>query len=286
MSPLRRWVTTIAVGILAAALCVTAGVWQWQRHVARSERADVVAAHQAARPGEPPAAGEVVGPDRLWEPVALTGRYLGDPVLLRNRPVDGRQAFHVLGAVEVTKGPTAGSVLVVARGWLPAGDDAAAPDHVPPPPAGEVDLVVNLLPEETAATRAAPAGQVHTVAVDQVRAAAIAAGLAEGAWPASATVTGYGVLASEDGAAPAGLGRLPAPDTGLGSHLSYAFQWWVFAAGALVGSVLLVVRERRDLAAAAPGPDGAPPAAQQRPTRSRRPTAEEQEDAILDAQGL
>lgn len=286
MSDLRRWATTIAVGVLAAALCATAGVWQWNRHVARAERAEIVTANLTAEPGDPPAAGEVVDRGRLWEPVTVHGRYLGDPVLLRNRPVGGQQAFHVLGAVEVTQGPAAGTVLLVARGWLPAGADAAAPDHVPTPPEGEVDLVVHLLPEETAATRAAPPGQVHTIHVQQVRAAAIAAGLAESDWPARAGVVGYGVVGTEDGAAPPGLGRLPAPDTDLGSHLSYAFQWWVFAAGALIGSVVLVARERRELAASAPGPDGAPGPTPLRPTRSRRPTAEEQEDAILDAQGL
>ncbi len=286
MRDLRRWATTIAVGILAAALCATAGVWQWNRHVARAERAEIVTANLTAEPGDPPVAGEVVGLDRLWEPVAVHGRYLGDPVLLRNRPVGGQQAFHVLGAVEITRGPAAGTVLLVARGWLPAGADAAAPDHVPAPPAGEVDLVVHLLPEETAATRAAPPGQVQTIHVEQVRAAAIAAGLTDSDWPARAGVVGYGVVQAEDGAAPPGLGRLPAPDTDLGSHLSYAFQWWVFAAGALIGSVVLVVRERRELAAPAPGPDGAPRPTPLRPTRSRRPTAEEQEDAILDAQGL
>lgn len=294
MRDLRRWVTTIAVGILAAALCATAGVWQWNRHLARSERAEIVTAHLTAEPGEPPVAGEVIGPERLWEPVAVRGRYLGDPVLLRNRPVGGQQAFHVLGAVEVTQGPAAGTVLVVARGWLPAGSDAAAPDHVPAAPAGEVDLIVHLLPEETGTTRVAPPGQVQTVHVDQVRAAAIADGLAETDWPASASVVGYGVVTSEDGGSPPGLGRLPAPDTDLGSHLSYAFQWWVFATGALVGSVVLVVRERRELAAAASGPGDVGPGNRgpgfagqpTTPRRARRRTAEEEEDAILDARGL
>ena len=281
MSDLRRWLATIAVGILAAALCVTAGVWQWNRHLARSEQAAIVTAHLAAEPSTAvPGPGTVIGREHLWEPVALRGRYLGQTVLLRNRPVAGQPAFHVLDAVEVTEGPGTGTILVVARGWLPAGTDAAAPDAVPAAPTGEVDLVVRLRPEETVSNRAAPPGQVQTVHVAQVRAAALAAGgVAEADWPDSATVTGYGVVASEDGAAPSGLGRLPAPDTDLGPHLSYAFQWWVFAVGALVGSVVLVVRERREQTA--PLPTDATVRARRAP---RRPTAEQEEDAILDAQ--
>ncbi|MBC7290041.1 MAG: hypothetical protein H5T83_01730, partial [Actinotalea sp.] len=107
----------------------------------------------------------------------------------------------------------------------------------------------------------------------------------------------YGGLVSEDGAAAAGLGRLPAPQTSLGTNLSYAFQWWVFAVGALVAPLVLLRKERRDAAEAAEADDagdaldGTPagpavPARSARPAprRRRRPTAEEEEDALLDAQ--
>lgn len=291
----RRALVTILVGALAATGCATAGMWQWSRHQERSAQVAVVTAHQQADPAPfDLAPGAVVGPDRLWEPVSLTARYLGDPVLLRNRPVDGTPAYHVLGAVEVTAGPHAGTVLVVARGWLPAGDDAAGPAIVPVAPADEVELVVRLRPQERAATRAAPPGQVQTIHVPQVRDAALAQGLPATDWPDDAAVAGYAVVVTEDGVAPAGLGRLPAPSTELGPHLSYAFQWWVFALGAFGGAILLVVRERRENAVDATGdaPTSAPAdaAAPARATRGRtrparrRPTAEEEEDAILDAQ--
>jgi cytochrome oxidase assembly protein ShyY1 len=44
---------------------------------------------------------------------------------------------------------------------------------------------------------------------------------------------------------------VPPPDLSEGPHLSYAIQWFTFAAVALVGTALLVRREVRDRAQAA-----------------------------------
>ncbi len=76
---------------------------------------------------------------------------------------------------------------------------------------------------------------------------------------------------------PEGLGPLELPSTDLGPHLSYAFQWWVFAAGALVGAVILLRRDE-------PAPDCGRRPPPPRPAPRRRGRAEEEEDALLDAQ--
>ncbi|HMO11140.1 MAG TPA: SURF1 family cytochrome oxidase biogenesis protein, partial [Actinotalea sp.] len=82
-------------------------------------------------------------------------RYLpGSTVLLRNRPVDGRRGFHVLEAFEVGTGPLAGRVVVVDRGWLDGGADAATVPAVPRAPAGEVELTGRLRAAERPATGA------------------------------------------------------------------------------------------------------------------------------------
>jgi cytochrome oxidase assembly protein ShyY1 len=47
----------------------------------------------------------------------------------------------------------------------------------------------------------------------------------------------------------------PLPDTSEGPHLSYAIQWFTFAAIALVGYGLLVRRARRGTAASQPTSD-------------------------------
>lgn len=301
----RRWRIGL-VAVLVAAVCVAAGVWQWSRHVQRSAAVDLVRANYSA--AAVPAEQLITGPgapvadEDVWRPVRLEGRYLDGPVLLRNRPVGGTPGFHVLEPLRVESGPLAGAVLVVDRGWVPT-QDGAGPASVPGTPEGTTQVVVRLRADEPASRRDAPEGQVQAISVAQVREASAAS------WDAADTIGGYGALVTEDGSRPDGLGPLAAPSTSLGSNLSYAFQWWVFALGALVGAVVLARREERGedegtatgeatpIGGTVTGSSGtASPPAHGRPTarpasgrairstRRRRPTAEEEEDAILDAQ--
>lgn len=293
----RHAVRVLLVALLVSVGCVGAGLWQWSRHEVRGAAIALVERNHGAEPvdvGELLAPGRPLAADDVWRPVTVRGTYLPSAVLLRNRPVEGRPGFHVLAPLLVTEGPLRGGVLVVDRGWVPLGEDGGTVD-APSLPAGEVDVVVHLRSAEAPSPRDAPAGQVQAIAPDQVRAAATAAGDVGEGWPADATLAAYGALVSEDGARPAGLGALPEPSRDPGSHLSYAFQWWVFALGALGTGVVLVVRGVRERAAEAaddgtaasaagtgpaPGGGDAP-----RPGRARRrPTAEEEEDALLDAQ--
>lgn len=305
----------MSVAGLVAAGCVAAGIWQWHRHEQRSIVVDRVLVNYDAAPvalaellTEPtetagPSGLPVLPPEAEWHPATVRGHYLtdvsgaGQAALLRNRPVGGVPGFHLLQPFRITEGELAGTVLVVDRGWVHTGSDSSAPASVPPTPDGSLDLVVRPRAGEPSSRRTAPGGQVHSIAVDQVRAA-----VGDG-WPAEATLPFYGQAVTEDGAAPVGLGALARPSTDLGSHLSYTFQWWVFALGALGGGVLLAVREGRadadgryrggpEAEAATSGAEQAddrsrpdrPAPARHRPTRRRRPTAEEEEDALIDAQ--
>jgi len=281
----RRTAAVLAVALVVAAGCALAGVWQWTRHQDRSAAVALVEANYDAAPVRLPDVVENgLQPAEVWRPVLVRGTYVGRAVL-RNRPVSGTPAAHSLGVLEVADGPLAGWLLVVDRGWFPAGEAGAGR----PLPAGELDVVARLRATEPPAERDAPAGQVQAIAVDQVLRAA---GLGDG----GTTVQAYGVVATEDGAPPGDVTPLPRPDADLGPHLSYAFQWWVFATGALVGAVVLLRREAQEEAsgqattvgpgsAATPsGPTAtASSTASGARTRRRRPTAEEEEDAILDA---
>lgn len=163
---------------------------------------------------------------------------------------------------------------------------------------------VRLRPAEPVLDREPPPGQTHSVNPPQ---SAGLMGLDE-----PDLVTGaYGELAAEEPSAqrPAAL---PYPDTSLGPHLSYAFQWWIFA---LFFPAALIYRTRRqfqDLAAdeqqltaadtspgdasdTDPDEDGSAPApepdcrtADHRPRRAvharRRGQDEEEEDALIDQQ--
>ena len=306
----RRLASVALIGLLVAAGCVLAGRWQWGRYLTRSEAARVVEANYDAT-AVPladllPGAGSTVTDEVLWRPAIVTGHY--EPArtaLLRNRPVLGQAGFQVLvpfvldaGAIDAGSGsPT---VLIVDRGWVATNDAGGSPSSVPTPPAGTVRLVVRLRAEEPSVVGAAPSGQTYRISRADVRSAWGSARPTTGAvWSSDELYPAYGILASEDPAPSTPLGAIPAPDTSTGPHLSYAFQWWVFAIGALIGTGVLVHRDILDtrpgpLAAAgevdgASGPpaprDGArrTPAARTR-RRPRRPSAEDEEDALVEAQ--
>lgn len=279
----RRAATTVLVAVVVAAGCVAAGVWQWNRHVDRGAAITLVEANYEAPvvPIDQLAGTGALSPRDVWRPVTVEGRYLADPVLLRNRPVGGVPGFHVLTPLVVGSGPLTGAVLVVDRGWVPTGEDGSDAGDVPAAPAGTVSVVVRLRADEPASRRDAPPGQVQAIAVDQVRDAWLADAGQPELWTGD-TLGAYGALESEDGAAAAGLGRLPKPSTDPGPHLSYAFQWWVFALGALVGAGVLLTRDAREQRT--PQDDGSDAPQGTRARRRRRPTAEEEEDALLDAQ--
>ena len=283
----RQWATLGLAAVLLAGLCVLAAFWQWHRYTDRQEQIDLVQVNYAAAPvpleelvATP---GATLTADDVWRPAVVVGEY--DPsgtVLLRNRPVNGTPGFHLLVPLrtELAGEPV---VIVVDRGFVPLGADATEPASVPAPPDGEVAVTVTLRADEPAADRGAEAGTVSRVNTAQV----LAAGPADGPASADRTVGAYGQMRSEAPAADEALVPAPRPDTDPGSHLSYTFQWAIFALGAVGGFVLLWRRETRaatvtagELIAAA-DPEGS-----SRPRRERRPRRrvdEDHEDALVDA---
>ena len=128
----RRAAVLVLVALAVAMTCTLLGRWQWNKHVTRDALIATVDANWAAPPvpltslvgapgDEPTASGE-------WRSVSLTGHYLsGSAVLLRNRPVNGQPAYHVLVPFQAD----GGGVLVVDRGWVPVGNDAQRGTDVP-----------------------------------------------------------------------------------------------------------------------------------------------------------
>ncbi len=279
----RRAAALVAVGLAVAVACTFLGRWQWNRHVARDARIAVVQANWAApavplaslvaAPSDEPAAASE------WRSVAVTGHYLaGSAVLLRNRPVDGRPVYHVLVPFAVD----GGAVLVVDRGWVALGEDGSTAADVPVPPTGTVDIVGRLRVPEAPSDRAAPPGQVQSIDVSQ----ALAAGGLRAGTPA---YRWYAGLSSESPAPATPLGALALPSTDPGPHLSYAFQWWVFALGGLLAFSWMARRELLDDARARTRTPGATElsraAAADGPTPARRRSRDElAEDAQIDAQ--
>ena len=243
----RRAAVLVLVALAVATTCTLLGRWQWNKHVTRDALIATVEANWAAPPvplaslvgapgDEPTASGE-------WRSVSLTGHYLsGSAVLLRNRPVNGQPAYHVLVPFQAD----GGGVLVVDRGWVPVGNDAQRGTDVPTPPAGTVDLVARLRLPEPPSSRSAPPGQVQNFSPTQV----LAAGSVP---PGTPAYRWYAGLVSEPPAPATPLQTLATPSTDPGPYLSYAVQWWVFALGALAAFGWMARREIvDDLAAGAP----------------------------------
>ncbi len=213
-----------------------------------------------------------------WQPVKLTGTYdVGNQLIVRNRPFNGQPGYEVLTPLRLEDG----TAVVIDRGWLPIGDKVGGrPDTVPAPPEGTVTVIARLRPAEPDVSRGAPTGQIASINLAGY-AGRVDYPLRQGA---------YALLVSETPrpAAPAPL-AFPKPSLDEGPHLSYGMQWFAFGALLFVGFGYAARQERRvrDLELAddngsagirqAPGPLRG---------KSGRRTAEEEEDAILDAQGI
>ncbi|WP_240645742.1 SURF1 family protein [Georgenia sp. SYP-B2076] len=268
-----RWLRLIGAMVVVSVACVFLGMWQWGRYETRSAQAAQVAAAYDAEPVAltdllPAPAGPVRAAEE-WRPVQLTGHYApGGTVLLRNRPVDGTPAVHVI-APFVARAGGEDVLVVVDRGWAAAEDGEAARADLPQPPPGDVTVTGRLRVAEQPFDRAAPTGQIYTLAPTQVLAGvATVTDLAEVA--ALPVLDGYVQAVSEDPAPQVALGGYTRPESSYGTNLSYAFQWWFFAAGALAAIVILARREAAENAGHAP-------------VRRAR-SAEVEEDALVDAQ--
>lgn len=239
-----QWLA-IALGVaIAVMLCITAGRWQFGRYEVRDAAIHTIKANYQSQPRAladlVPSTDAAVTDDVVWKRAQVTGHYAPTyTALLRNRPINSTPSVHVLVPFVTQEGTT----LLINRGWVPFDTDVNRPSTLPNPPAGTVDVVVHLRKTEPQTDRQAPVGQVQAINVD----AAIKTGLAYGEGDATdlpnVYTQVYGSLDTESVASADAIQPLPRPSTDPKNHLSYAFQWWVFAIGAAAGFVVLIIKE-------------------------------------------
>ncbi len=275
----RRWLSLLALVLALAVACVMLGSWQWHRREERLARNALVVENydSPAVPLDSVLDDGTLRPESTWTPVTLSGEYVeAATVLVRNRPLEGQPGYEVLVPLVTDAGPT----VLVDRGWVPTGRTGQDPDVVPAPPAGHVEAVVRVRPAEPMSDRDAPQGQTLSISPRALAPTVDAA--SAGAVDAATVVPGaYGVVASESPEPAQSLTRAPRPSLDEGPHLSYAMQWVAFALMGLVGFVVLARRaaewDAQEAGHAAPAPA-------RKPSRAgRRPSAEEEEDALVDA---
>lgn len=226
----RRWLGALAAAAVFATAAFFLGRWQWHRYEAKAANAHRVHAHYGAAPAP---LTDVLGssPAPLaeeWTRVSAHGTYAADETLLvRNRPLDGTYGYEVL--VPLVLGD--GSAVLVDRGWVPNARNAETAPQVPPAPSGEVSLTGWVRPSEPSLDRHLPAGQVASISVADA-----------GRQVDQPLRGGYVVLQAEQGDPPRPA-PLEKPDTDLGPHQAYAFQWW---AGMVAAFGLVFLGARRE----------------------------------------
>lgn len=281
-----KWLGYLLLAAIFAAGCLLLGRWQMDRRAETLAEINRVTSNYSAAPlafAEAADQFSALDADKEWTQVELKGRYdVAGERVVRNRPLNGQPGYEVVVPFKLDTGQT----VVVDRGWLPIGNNTPGrPDSVPAPPSGDVTVIVRLKPGEPALQRGAPEGQLASIDLP-----AYAAQLG---YP---VLTGaYGQLASETPAAAAMPYPFPKPSVDEGTHLSYSLQWFAFGVLMFVGFGYAARQQARNAAidaedAAADGesaPEYAMAAARRRPAPRKRKnaTAEEEEDAILDAQG-
>lgn len=269
----QRWFGYLALVIAFAIGCVFLSHWQFDR---REEAAAEVARVSDNWEAEPQQLDSVMPTltefdvDNKWLPVAVSGQYLpADQLLVRGRPHSGQSGFEVLVPFELDNG----RVIIIDRGWVPAGNSQDSPDSVPAPPVGYVDLVIRLKPgEPTVQGRSAPDGQVATIHLPTV----------QDTLDRPIYTGGYGLLASESPSVADMPSAYPKPLLDEGAHLSYAFQWVAFGVLAFIGLGWAIRQEYRLI-------NEDDPLERERAEKRKKkaedkgPTDAEIEDAILDA---
>ncbi|MER7795444.1 SURF1 family protein [Streptomyces sp. NPDC097640] len=244
----RQWVILTLVGLVLIPVMIRLGFWQLHRHEHRVAQNQLIADNLDARAvpvDRLTGPGHTVAYDDMWRTVTAKGRYDSrHEVVVRQRTASDEQSigYYVLTPLVMDDG----RAVVVNRGWIAAGNDLTRFPKVPAAPSGEVTVTGRLKRDETTGNsgikdkQGLPDRQVMLINSGQ---------LAESL--SQPVLGGYVELTKSS---PKGSGQpesVPEPDhSGIGPHMAYAIQWWLFSAGVPIGWVILVRRELRDRAAA------------------------------------
>lgn len=287
-----RWLGYFVAALIFAIACVALGNWQMNRRNAVVENITKIQQNYAGAIVDYDSVADnfaALDPSKEWTQVRMTGTYqTADERVVRNRPLNGAAGYEVLVPLTLTNGDT----VIIDRGWLPIGNKTPGhPDSIPQPESGEVTVVARLKPAEPKLDRGAPEGQLASIELDDY-AQQLSYPIKTGA---------YAQLATESPAAAINPVAFPSPSIDEGSHLSYALQWIAFGILAFVGFGYAARMQRRndEFDALEAEETGVPveelygrgsafhPRKHPKVRKpGARPTAEEAEDELLDAQGF
>ena len=260
-----KWIAFHVLVFGAVVLMIWLGLWQLDRLDARRDFNDVV----SERIDQPPVPAtellsglDPAAADELeWRQVTTAGTWLPAQVVWFNRSQNGVAGDNVLTALVTDDGST----IVVNRGFVQLGAE------IPAAPDGRFDVLGRVrVPQERRTGELTddadgPVDEVRRIDLDQ-----LAAQLPGGVPPVY-----LDLVESRPQVTPADPLPVPPPTLDEGPHLSYAIQWFIFAACVLIGWVLAVRRSlatRRRAANSAPDELTGGPAEQ---TSSGSPTSDD-----------
>jgi len=221
----------IGVTVVVAATCVALGLWQLRRlEERRALNAEILDRRSDAPVTISDTSAEAAaGPYRV---AVAQGTYdVPHEVLVYGRSLDG-EAGHLVVTPLVLE--DASAVLVI-RGWVPFAMQTA-PVRGAAPPAGEVRVRGTLVTDEGDGSVVPDAKGVIRV----LDVGGIASSLAHDVFPLPLQ------LAEQAPRQSGSLPRpVPLPELSEGPHLSYAIQWFSFAAVAVAGAAILLRRDGR-----------------------------------------
>ncbi|HEX3299580.1 MAG TPA: SURF1 family protein [Actinomycetota bacterium] len=228
MSVRKRHIILIAIAAIVAFTCVRLGLWQLNRLHGRRD----VNAMLEARGAEAPAPITSLPSDAMpYRHVTVTGTY--DPAheqILSGRTSDqGDPGNHVLTPLVLDNG----SAVIVDRGWVPLEAQTPPIGGAAAAPTGTVTVTGLALPPD----------QVSDPPVDPSPPLVTRIDLGRGDLPYK--LLPVYILLQGQQPAQAQPETVAPPGFDDGPHLSYAIQWFSFATIAVVGCVVLLVRDRR-----------------------------------------
>ncbi|MGD8276450.1 MAG: SURF1 family protein [Gemmatimonadota bacterium] len=232
----------IAGTILAfavAAVCIRLGVWQLHRRLERAAQNDRLEARLTLPTIRlPDAPRDTTG--LLFRRVEVVGHFDdARSIVLPGRALRGTPGVHVVTPLRLDDG----SVVLVNRGWLPS-PDAAHVDLAPFSDTARISIEGLALEVPGAGTPAGMENRGDVAAADTFRRVWYVPDEAtlRAQFPYALGAIMVQALPAPD--APRFPERLEPPPLDPGPHFGYAIQWFSFAAIAIAGWILVVLKSR------------------------------------------
>ncbi len=223
------------VAILAIALCVDLGKWQWSRKESRDQINRVLAINLRTSPiALSRVMNTSVEPKRSdrWRRVQVAGSYESATHYVRGRSYHGKYGYAVLSLFRTSDRKI---LLWIDRGWVAAPGVATEQPVAFAPPTGVVQILGRVRGLD-ALDNPGPGGALFGLPFKQAETVATFIGKLATSGP---TIKGYVELISSTPSGQQQPVPRDIPEVTPGPHLAYAIQWYFFALLFFIGRILL-----------------------------------------------